>query len=248
MKKNHFFLFIIAVGLFTACTKQELMTYNSDNSIYFEHSNVGVPLDTTMVSFAYSGGSARDSTINIYVLATGGATSQDRLYKLITDKDSSTAKAGIHFVEPAQAQSVKAGKMRDTIRLKLLRTADMRDSNFVIVLRLEPNENFNTDMPFKMASGNRKVSYITYKVNVNDILRKPGRWLDSYLGVFTRKKLFLLCDLLNTTTAYLDTQAPVSDIVFFGRFMQRYLNQMAADGNPVYEEDGSLMKMGPSVQ
>lgn len=251
MKKNHFLLFIIVVGLFTSCTKQGLMTYNTDNSIYFDNYTTvtpRIPLDTTAVSFAYAGGTNKDSTIKIYISATGVPTTKDRPYKLLVDESLSTAKAGVHFVTPAPLQSIKAGSLFDTVLLKLLRTADMVDNNYKIVLRLEPNENFNTAIKFRIGSANKPVSAIQYAIHVNDLLRKPGRWLDSYLGTFTRKKLFLLCELLNTTTAYLDTQAPVSDVVFYGRFMQRYLNQMAANGTPVYEADGSLMKMGPAVQ
>lgn len=125
----------------------------------------------------------------------------------------------------------------------------MQESNFTIIFKLKENENFNTAMISKTISPTRTLSYIKYTVNVNDILAKPKRWLDAYLGTFTRKKLFMVCDMLDTTPAYLDSQAGVGDIVFYGQYMQRYLNQMDKDGKTIYEDDGiTPMKMGPSVQ
>lgn len=249
MKLNKIIIaFVLVVGLFS-CKKDVLMTYNSENSVYFEPSVRSTPLDTTAVSFAFAGGTAKDSTINIIVLVSGAPATVDRTYGLYIDKDSSTAKAGVHFEAPNATQSIKAGYVRDTIRLKLLRTQDMLDSNFTIVFKLKANENFNTAMSSKIISPTRTLNYIKYTVNVNDILVKPKRWLDTYLGTFTRKKLFMICDMLDTTPAYMDTSVGVGDIVFYGQFMQRYLNQMEKDGNTVYEDDGvTKMKMGPSVQ
>ena len=243
-----FISIVFLVGLFS-CKKDSIMTYNSENNIYFEPSVRSTPLDTTAISFAFAGGAAKDSTIKIIVLVSGVPTNADRPYSIFVDKDSSTAKAGIHFEEPNAMQRIKAGNVRDTINLKLLRTEDMLDSNFKIILKLKANENFNTAMSFKKISDTRTLSYIKYTVNVNDILVKPKRWLDTYLGTFTRKKLFMICDLLDTTPAYMDAQAGVGDIVFYGQYMQRYLNQMEKEGNTIYEDDGvTKMKMGLSVQ
>jgi hypothetical protein len=248
MIKTIFFLCVLSVSFFSACKKQTLMTYNSDNSIYFASSLLNAPLDSTIISFAFAGGAVTDSTIGIYVAVTGAPTAQDRPYRLVVDKNSSTAGAGVHYVAPATAQSIKAGKVRDTIYLKLLRTADMLDSSFKIVFRFEPNEQFNTAMEYKMLSPSRRLNYTQYTVYINDILRTPGRWSSDYLGVFTRKKLFLICELLNITPTYLDNEATLSENIFYGRFVQRYLNQMAADGNPIYEIDNSRMVMGRLVQ
>ncbi len=235
--------------MLTACKKQTLMTYNSDNSIYFAQSVLPrAPFDSTAISFAFAGGTGTDSTLQIIIAVTGAPTAHDRPYTLVVDNTVSTAKAGTHYVAPAAAQSIKAGKLSDTIPLKLLRTADMLTNEFKIVLRVKANENFNTAMEYKMLSATQRLHYTRYTVYVNDIIRKPGRWLDTYMGTFTRKKLFLTCDLLNTTPAYMDVPASVADMVFYGTFMQRYLNQMKAAGNTIYEEDGSAMIMGPSVQ
>lgn len=246
--KKIFFYCVFPIVFLTACKKQGLITYNSDNSIYFAQTILSTPVNSATISFAFAGGNTLDSVIRLYVAVTGTTTAQDRPYSLVVDKDSSTAKAGVHFVEPAVTQSIKAGTVRDTVYLKLLRTADMLDSNFTIIFRLKPNEQFNTAMEFKMISASRRLNYTVYTVNVNDVLQKPARWVDGYVGVFTRKKLLLMCELLNITPTYLDKDASVADMNFYGRFMQRYLNQMAANGNPVFEINGSRMVMGPLVQ
>ncbi|MGE9313539.1 DUF4843 domain-containing protein [Niabella sp. CJ426] len=254
MRKNIVGILAFAALSIMSCKKQLLMTYESANSIYFAPAVFNMPLgsspllDSTAVSFALGGSSTKDSSIKLYVVVTGAPADQDRAYNLVVDSDSSTATPGVHFVEPAPIQYIRAGKVRDTINLKLLRTADMQDSNYKIIFRLPPNENFNNAMEYKMTSATRRLNYTKYTVYVTDILKKPARWLDAYLGSFTRKKLFLICEQLNTTPSYLDAQISVADVNFFGKYMQRYLNQMAVDGNPVYEDDGSRMTMGPSVQ
>ncbi|MNL27129.1 hypothetical protein D3C87_1486980 [compost metagenome] len=71
------------------------------------------------------------------------------------------------------------------------------------------------------------------------------------MGAFSRKKLFLMAevaeiknlgDLDNTTIT------TIPKTIYYGTFMQRYLNEMKAAGKTIYEDNGSEMIMGPSVQ
>ncbi len=141
MRKNIVCIGVLIALSFMSCKKELLMTYHSENSIYFAPAVFNMPLgsspllDTTAISFAFAGGSTSDSTIKLYVVVTGAPEDQDRAYNLVVDSDSSTAKPGVHFVAPAPVQYIKAGKVRDTVNLKLLRTADMQDSNYRIIFR-----------------------------------------------------------------------------------------------------------------
>ncbi len=102
-------------------------------------------------------------------------------------------------------------------------------------------------MKYRMVS-NRQVSLVSFRWFANDIIKKPARWLDTYLGTFTRKKLLLMAQVLGFEPAYLDASVSIVEMTAYGKFMQRYLNEQKAAGNTVYEDDGSEMTMGPSVQ
>ncbi len=112
----------------------------------------------------------------------------DRAYVLKTN-DSSTAIAGQHYEIVNSDLTIAAGKLTDTVYIKLKRTPDMLTTSFNIYLELKGNENFNVDYTRKLTSagGNKSVSTTWHRVMVNDILRKPNYWLDTFLGVFSRK-------------------------------------------------------------
>jgi hypothetical protein len=57
-----------------------------------------------------------------------------------------------------------------------------------------------------------------------------------------------MAEVLGIEPAYLDTSVSIAESNAYGKFMQRYLNEQRALGKIVYEEDGSEMVMGVSVQ
>ncbi|WP_315815442.1 hypothetical protein [Paraflavitalea speifideaquila] len=57
-----------------------------------------------------------------------------------------------------------------------------------------------------------------------------------------------MSDLMGIPVDRLNTTITIAELIYFGRFMQRYLNEQKAAGNIIKEEDGSDMIMGPSVQ
>ena len=98
-------------------------------------------------------------------------------------------------------------------------------------------------------------SFVQYRLMVNDILSKPKYWAVSLMGNFSRKKVYLtatvlglqlkdMLDILLNNPNSLSTPSQT----YWGRSMQIYLNQQKAAGTPVYDEDGTLMIMGSSVQ
>src|SRR5690606_24229579 len=100
------------------------------------------------------------------------------------------------------------------------------------------NEYFSTSMKDKVLNTNTgKIhSFVTYRWFVNDIIKRPGRWLDGYLGTFTRKKLFLMVEVLGIDPAYLDGSVSIPETLAYGKFMQRYLNEQRGAGNTILEE------------
>ena len=240
--------------LLSACEKG-LETYEAPSAIYFlyavsaESAMIAVT-DNKMVTFGYSPETRKDSILRLPVQVTGAPANTARSYKLGL-ADSSTAKEGTDFEFVSRDFTIDAGQVRDTIAVKLLRTSKLLTETVSIHLKLEPNEHFNTNMLEKKdAMGKVTLRYNLYSLRFTDILTKPKYWLDGYLGPFSRKKLLFICDLNNFSPTYLDGATPpnIALLTYYGRFTQRYLNEMRAAGNTIYDEDGTEMVMGPNVQ
>ncbi|KIA91846.1 hypothetical protein OC25_19710 [Pedobacter kyungheensis] len=253
MKKNIVSIIAFMVTLVMLSCEKPLNTYDSKDSIYFNDA-ARLPLfsgevikDSTIVSFSLA--KSQDSVVNMVVSTTGAKSSQDRPYNL-TVNTSSTAKEGVHFEILNKSFSIKKNQLKDTVKIKFLRKADMQTNTFLLSFDLLENENFITGMNNKVTNQTtgKKISYINYRWYVNDIIKKPARWLDTYLGTFTRKKLLLMVSVLNIDPAYLDTSVSIAEMVAYAKYMQRYLNDQKLQGNTILEDDGSIMIMGPSVQ
>jgi hypothetical protein len=251
MKKYSLLLFSL-VFLFSACKKTDLKVYDGDTNIYFSKAAlVSSPFDSLLVTFAFQP-QITDSLVKVPVQITGAPSDKDRAYKVAVDASSSTAKAGVHFEALPPTFTLPAGKVADSVRVKLLRTPDMLNDTFSLVLELQPNENFQAGMVDKIANATtgQKLSYTKFKILVTDVLSRPKLWLDTYFGTFTRKKLLLMSDLLGFPVDALNTTSTtISQVIYWAKYMQLYLNEKKAAGQTVYEDDGTTpMMMGPSVQ
>ncbi|MFT3902786.1 MAG: DUF4843 domain-containing protein [Niabella sp.] len=246
--KKILILLLFATVLFS-CKKDTIMNYEGKSGIYFVLPfDPFYPADTMVVSFALGDATVKDSTINIPVRALGSVSSQARDFKVIVE-DSSTAKAGVHYTMPS-IMSIKPNAVTDVISLTLHRTPDMQSRSYMLYLTLVENENFSVPVKSKITNPTTGtvLHYTRMKVIVSDMLTKPMYWLDYYLGDFSRKKVYLMADVLDVP---IKEVAEISDIGkqnFWGRYMQIYLNDKKGSGNPVYEEDGSEMIMGMGVQ
>lgn len=246
-------LFLPLFFLVTACEKN-IKVYDGENNIYFLHAVSSVFLgaasaDSLDLTFAYTPGKT-DSVLKVPVRITGSPSDKDRAFK-VAISPSSTAVAGKHY-EPLPANlRMRAGRVTDTIFVRFIRTPDMLADTLSLILELQPNENFATHMTDKVVNTltGQKQSFTKFTINVTDVLSRPKLWLDTYLGTFSRKKILLMnevtgmpLDALNNTTT------TVAQVIYWGKFTQRYLNDKKATGQTVYEDNGTEMIMGPSVQ
>lgn len=251
MKKNIFYFIILsAVTLFMSCEKG-LELYSTKPAVYFNDAGrlpaySGEPIkDSTLLSFSLL--KVQDLIMNMVVTTTGEKSNVDRPYKLVVNP-ASTAKEGVHYEILDKNYSIKKGKTLDTVRIKFFRTPDLQTQTVLLSFDLQENDLFSTTMNSKKLSNGKTHSFVTYRWMVNDIIKKPARWLDGYLGTFSRKKLLLMVEILGVDPAYMDTSVAVAELSAWGKFMQRYLNEQAAAGNIIYDEDGTIMKMGTSSQ
>lgn len=247
-------ILLLFTGSMIVSCKKGLETYDGQPNIYFANAteviNKKAIADTSTISFAFARETVKDSVLKLVVKATGPTASADRIYNLIIDP-SSTAVSSKHYEILNQKFVIPANKVQDTIRIRFKRIPEMQTADFKLVLNLVENDQFKTLMQSTVLNSNtgKKLSFIKQTVWVNDILKQPKLWLDYYFGTFSRKKIFLMADVMSFNIADLDTfDTPITKVFFYSRFMQRYLNEMKADGKTIYDEDGSEMTMGTGAQ
>lgn len=254
MKQLKYIFFPGLLFIAVSCRKEKLLTYDTKDNVYFNYiQNVTIRLDALDVSFAYSPLSVQDSTILIPVQATGVPHAQDREY-LITIDPLSTATAADHYVIP-QKFIMHAGKLVDSVPIKLLRAKDLQDTVKNIILDLHPNNNFNTDIR-QWPLGGDTLNTLSFQINVSDILQAGPYWTSvfaTYFGNFSVKKVQLM-----NTIAGMPLDFPINgirdtnlsaDASLYAITMSRYFQDQAAAGNTIYEADGvTPMTMGANYQ
>lgn len=250
--KKLLFIFTIAVVL-GACKKQQLLTYDADDNIYFANMHITMRMDSVNLSFAYSPATVTDSTIYVQVAVTGTPKSADREYVINVDP-SSTAQVGTNFVLPDKFV-LHAGGLKDSFPVKLLRTPDLETNSLSLKLNLASNSEFHTDI--KAITGVLdSINALSFKINLSDILSQGTYWtsiMQNYFGTFSVTKLRLINQVTGMPLDYVNTG--IYDLNLNARCaswaitMSRYLKDQAAAGHPVYEDDGvTLMTMGTSYQ
>lgn len=246
------FTWLIPILFFFSCEK-ELHTYEGKPTLYFNETARSLNYqgeelrDSSVLSFTFS--KKQDSIVNMVITVIGAKEDSDRIYRLVVNP-ASTAIAGRHYEILTPSFVIKKQQLTDTVKVKFFRHQAMQDSTFLLSFDLLENENFSTPMSEKIINTTTKktLSFINYRWFVNDIVKKPAMWYDAYLGIFTRKKLLLSAEILGIDPGYLDKGATIIEIIAYGKYMQRYLNDQRTAGNTILEDDGTVMEMGLYVQ
>lgn len=251
MNKNIAYIIMgLILSSFIACEKDEIDTFSGKDSIYFtwpvegtSFNNATVYPDSTGVSFAFIPPTKNDTIIKLPVSVQGMLSDVDRKVSLKVSEES-TAVKGVHFDYPERIV-FRANVPTDSIPVTLYRTPEMKQESFQMILQLVENEDFSTEMAYmENESTGEILNYTKFQVSISDIIETPQYWFEPYLGDFTAKKLFLMSDVLGIPTDTFNNPVSISDMQFYGQFMARYLDEKAAAGETVYEDDGTEMEMG----
>jgi len=251
-KSKYILLSLVVISLGAACKKEQLMTYNAPDNIYFFYKKITQRLDSVNCSFAYSPATVKDSTIMVPFTVTGVAASTDREF-VVTADPASTAKAGTHYILPAKFV-LAAGRVIDSFPVKLIRTPDLQTGAVQLKLNMSANSNFHTDIKGIVGIVD-SINALAFKINISDILTQGNNWAgiySTYFGTFSVKKWRLLNQVTGIPLDY--TVTGIYDLnlnarcAYFAINMSRYLKDQAAAGKTVYEDDGTPMVMNPTYQ
>jgi hypothetical protein len=266
-----------AIVLFTSCKEDRIDTFDGETNVYFSlkrwgesqngrsYSVVDFPVgdslysgswstikeaeDSLIVSLALDGTDEGFHLTLIPVSIAGNIADYDRPLKY-TLGGNTTAVEGEHF----QAEGhIPANKNIGAIAVRLDR-ANMKDTALVIDFILMPNEYFQTNYTTinRGFSDTTKVNLQQFRLYASSFLEKSLVWdsqLFSFLGTFSRKKVFLILELTGggINELYPEKSADLNLMIAWGKILKNYLTQQKQQGNTVYEEDGTEMSAGPSV-
>lgn len=252
--------------LWTGCEK-ELMDYEGKDGLYFDVRRYPSHIDESLWPHQYFSTvefgnlSADEVEMSLKIMATGRAREYDRTFNVVADADSTTAVAGRDYTGLAEDYVIKAGENSTVVSFVAHRTPEMDGDTLLLQLRIVENEWFT--LPYtSFADGpaipyqpyvNSAFSYNTdasvHNVFLYDVLTRPERWIGNdenglgLWGKFSAKKYQLIMEQTGTTVEDFQTEEtmPNARQQAISEQMSRYLLEKAAAGDPVLDEDGTMM-------
>lgn len=258
---------MVALLLFLAACEKDLMTYNGEESVYFDvrwHETAGDEINEwphqnySLVQFGKMAGET--TTLSLCICVTGTVKDYDRSFGLEVLQDSTTAIAGEEYLAFDNNPVIKAGELSTNVDITLRRSARMSKQEVILMLHIIPGEHLTLHFPDYGDSSGHWAADHTYggntdasmhKIVINDFISRPDGWYgdDIYgsglFGAFSEKKYLLLMEVTGTTVADFESTAtmPVARAQSLSEQFGRYLLQQAALGrdHAVLDEDGTMM-------
>lgn len=263
MRKSIYYLITATLLCSTGCEKETLQTYNPESegsSIYFMEPMTQKKDITREISFGYSGFSVKDSIISIPLGISGLPASVDRKFEVVATTASSM-ELNKHYEFVDDELVVRANHVTDTLKIRLLRSADMAESKFFLGIKLVANANFNVDIPFTYTTSSKAVSTLEYGIFCDDIAGVPFLWTATtnptnlktytgyYLGTYSKRKVELMLDQLKIDPMLMYNppatgQFNLDYLIIWSSYMKYWLGKEKSEGRIYYDENGKEIAMG----
>ncbi|UYQ92661.1 DUF4843 domain-containing protein [Chitinophaga horti] len=266
-------MMLLVLTLTTASCKKDMMEYEGIVGVYFAARSgpyYAAPnswpfRSFTNVEFVSQPADVNEVKLQIPVMITGPMKNYDRVFLVEVNPDSTSALEKVHYQAFPRTCTIPANAIQGFVPITVMRTADMLTENKRLGLRLVANENFGLSFPKWRAIpdlGTGSVGADTvfdatlHMININDLMVEPAVWRGKMVpetkqetglwGVFSRKKLELMCQLLHLTYQDFSSDATMPTILssLIANEMARYLKDQFNAGTPVKEDDGRLMWCG----
>ena len=156
--KKIFYLGIL-LGLLSACQENKMDGFDSNGAVYFQTNPSDWNNLADSVLYSFAGKDVTEKTLNLQVNLMGEAVGYDRKFRLVVDKEKTTAKAGVHYrtledfyILPKDAYSVQ-------IPVILLRGDALMEKEILqLTLKLEASDDLQPGLTQRIVNiGNRYV-------------------------------------------------------------------------------------------
>lgn len=183
MKKKYLFMALAALGM-ASCSTDEIDMFDSNNYLSFQKSELSY-------TFAFEADDFTSKEFDLPVTFAGRYFDKDVQFSIVAVDEKSTAKEGTDYqMMDASQQVIKAGTNNGNGKIRLLRTAALKEDNLTLVLAIAQNDNF---MPGVID---------TLTVTISDRIVKPDWWdytYNRYLGNYSKTKLLLWLEFMGVT-------------------------------------------------
>lgn len=183
MKKILYILFFISVSVaLFSCDNDIDFPYKGKDRVHFEHYTTdGNNARSYYTKIDHSLGLLNDTitsdTLRVVVNLMGKTSDVDRKYKVKINADSTSAVEGTHYIAFDEIQTMEAGKMTDTIKIKILRKdlsiSYSHPEDKILYLTLEATEDFELGL----------TDGLSMKIILNNYLVKPIWWERNFRGM-----------------------------------------------------------------
>lgn len=169
-----------------SCKKSDIFPYESTNKLWFttvDPTNTNIKINDVIRSFSHYPGKT-ELEVGFPINLIGQIPQTDMTYSVVPVDSLTTAVASEYeIVSPV----FRAGRVVDTLTIKLIKSERMNLQNVKLTLCLVPDENFDQGYTDRIQA----------KVTFNNITTKPDWWTEemelSYFGVYSPKKFEQFC-------------------------------------------------------
>jgi hypothetical protein len=221
-----------------ACTKEDIELYDGGTAIYFEELQVNTLRIMDTIEFGFGPTPFTECEIPIRVKATGDVMDVDRRVNVKVENTENALRgrdfdADTEFTFPAGAAS-------STVSVKLYRGAEDDDTTRFVTLRLEPNEYFSTDLPFRYRTSSDSVDVTRITIQFTSAMPQPRYYMTMVMGYFSVDKLLLVNELCNMTyDKWHLSSVPAMTMIGYATTLRNYLVYRASLGPDMAIKDPS---------
>lgn len=240
--------------LLTAC-KSSIMEYSGISGLFFAmpggsgaYVDKQEYSDESILPFALT--SSEDSVFILKAKIIGEVMPYDRPVNIRIAGSESSAVESRDYAPLNDTYYVKAGEIYVDIPIHFYRNESLNGKEVTLVIQLQENESFKLPMPYWRPISNTSgepVDVISHRITISDKYIKLPGFNEYFFGTYSEKKLRLICTISNLTLH--DFVEPMTTVraKAIGQNLDRYLKEMEAKGETVYEDykdsEGKPVKM-----
>ena len=235
------YICILMLAFMAACSS-EIGTYHGESGVYFAmRDNVNtVNVDTLYretSSLPFIVTDSRDSVFILRVKILGAVADHDRQVEIkVVDDMSSVVEEDYETL--SSSYTLRAGEVYGEIPISFHRMPSLKGNERSLVVELVENEDFTLPIRLWRNSSTEYVNVTRHTIVISDkYVQLPG-YRTGHFGPFSEKKMELILQLSGMSLNDFNVQLPVTLTKSLGQKLNRYLAEMKARGETVYEEDG----------